>query len=757
MKKSIFIVGIVALGIVFLSGITFSYLSTGGKQSLANTFNSGCLSITIENESPALDLTGVYPVSDVEGLSGESYDFTIKNNCDEDTSYNISLESLDQKSNTLEADYIKVALSSDTMDNLISKLSETTSIEKTVDGAYASHLLYSGVIGKNESKEYHLKEWIDYDTTKEQGANKVYKSIINVTAGTNVENVQTSEIKFAYSGGSVTGTITGSAKNITYCETKKNMCEPKEEGIIEDSETTIPIKEFGTKTVTTRLGDLTVNTDSKGMVCAKLDNGKTICSNPDAGNGTPDFSITSEEADMSEKTCTYQGNPVADFESGPGAPISETGCKKIYKATMYGEIYYISDPLAKYETMIDQMLGPSIGDGEWDSENSICTYQGNQVLGAMDEQPITSEDKCGKVYNPEEGIYISMTAQDYLEMMGEGATSAEDMIKGMGAEDVEYVGAGIYKEAPGKTGIYETEDEEGTSYYYRGAVTNNYVEFANMYWRIIRINGNGSIRLIYSGNKNDITDDNKKEVLSNGYDDSDTHYTEIVLSAGEKGGPFSGSNLFGDNAYVGYMYGQIGASKYEDAHKNTNESNAKQALDKWYKINLQKYENQLDEETGFCNDRSLTTINMSGIPNTGRGADITYYGPFQRLEFNTKPTLKCPNKGNDYFTWKEHASTGNKALQYPVGLITADEVAFAGGVYQQNNTGYWLYTNSTYWTMSPYYFSRAYSYTFEVSSDGSISRMSVNLDFAFRPVINVDPTKVTITGKGTLDDMYIFT
>ncbi len=109
-----------------MSGITFSYLSTGGKQSLANTFNSGCLSITIEEESAALDLTGVYPVSDVEGLSGDSYDFTIKN------------------------------------------------------------------IGKNESKKYHLK----YDTTKEQGANKVYKSVINVTAGTNVENKQASEIKF---------------------------------------------------------------------------------------------------------------------------------------------------------------------------------------------------------------------------------------------------------------------------------------------------------------------------------------------------------------------------------------------------------------------------------------------------------------------------------------------------------------------------------------------------------------------------------
>ena len=115
MKKStkiILIVGIVVLVILGVIGVTYAFFSTGGSQETANTFTSGCLSISLTNESTAINLENAYPVTDVEGLEGTSYDFTITNNCDSPTNYQINLESLNQVSNSLNADYIKVALSS---------------------------------------------------------------------------------------------------------------------------------------------------------------------------------------------------------------------------------------------------------------------------------------------------------------------------------------------------------------------------------------------------------------------------------------------------------------------------------------------------------------------------------------------------------------------------------------------------------------------------------------------------------------------
>ena len=108
-------------------------------------------------------------------------------------------------------------------------------------------------------------------------------------------------------------------------------------------------------------------------------------------------------------------------------------------------------------------------------------------------------------------------------------------------------------------------DDYGTSYYFRGTPENNYVKFAGFYWRILRINGDGSIRMIYSGDANVIDSlENKAEVLANGYNDGDTDYTQIGRSRYNRywkkdnvQEPVN-SNVYKDNAGVGYMYGNRG-------------------------------------------------------------------------------------------------------------------------------------------------------------------------------------------------------
>ena len=122
MKKRIIILVVSLIAITgIIVGVSYAFFSVGGSQEQANTFTSGCLSIKLTNESSAIHLTNTYPITDIEGLEGASYDFTIKNTCTTETNYSINLESLNKQTNSLSADYIKVALSSDTVDHVISK------------------------------------------------------------------------------------------------------------------------------------------------------------------------------------------------------------------------------------------------------------------------------------------------------------------------------------------------------------------------------------------------------------------------------------------------------------------------------------------------------------------------------------------------------------------------------------------------------------------------------------------------------------
>ncbi len=129
-------------------------------------------------------------------------------------------------------------------------------------------------------------------------------------------------------------------------------------------------------------------------------------------------------------------------------------------------------------------------------------------------------------------------------------------------------------------------DNYGTSYYYRGNVSNNYVYFANFYWRIVRINGDGSIRIIYDGTV--------AHANGEASDDRIIGYSAFNERAD-------------DNAYVGYMYGIPSSSTYEETHANINDSTIKKYVDKWYENNIKdaRYEQYLSDNL-FCNDKSAS-------------------------------------------------------------------------------------------------------------------------------------------------------
>ena len=280
--------------------------------------------------------------------------------------------------------------------------------------------------------------------------------------------------------------------------------------------------------------------------------------------------------------------------------------------------------------------------------------------------------------------------------------------------------------------LCKAKDAYGDSYYYRGNVTNNYVNFADKYWRIVRINGDGTVRVIYDGTS----------AHANGESSEDR---QIGTSA------FNSS--YNDNAYVGYMYGQTGASTYADAHANTNNSTIKTYIDNWYKTNIVGTTNeQYLADNVFCNDRSFSDTN-GGI---GAGTITTYYrwywGPWESDGYNFSMKLTCPQQ-NDAFTVSD-ITNGNGALTYPVGLLSTDEIVLAGG-WDAANSGYYLYSGQSWWTSSPDYFYGLGARVRIVKSDGNpyYGDYLGGGSNGVRPVFNLK-AEVLAQGSGTASDPY---
>ena len=315
-------------------------------------------------------------------------------------------------------------------------------------------------------------------------------------------------------------------------------------------------------------------------------------------------------------------------------------------------------------------------------------------------------------------------------------------------------------------------DDYGTSYYYRGNVLDNYVSFAGFTWRIVRINGDGSVRLIFE----------------------------------EKAGNVAFNSKYDDNAYIGYMYGLAGSTTdenrclilvdnevtnkideyttketcevnngtwtttaYDATHSNIKNSTIKEGTDSWYKTNIEeKGYSKYVADTLFCNDKKKYAY------GNGTGQKITYYrayGKFAGWYTVFKPDLKCSlGESNDYsrFTVNKNLIssdlTTNGKLTYPVGLLTADEAVFAGTHNKGKNTNYLDYKKGHFWLLTGGGFTEfsrsetskhfgAENYIISVNGGGLSNFALFHNNAYIKPVINLKKD-LKFTGTGTSTDMY---
>src|SRR5574344_152224 len=263
-------------------------------------------------------------------------------------------------------------------------------------------------------------------------------------------------------------------------------------------------------------------------------------------------------------------------------------------------------------------------------------------------------------------------------------------------------------------GMYAAPDDYGTSYYFRGAVSNNWVKFAGFYWRIVRINGNNTVKLVYSGTTAP-TEAQKVVMTGTG--------TQINAAT------YAFNSSYNDNMYVGYKY------ESGNVHGLTTNSTAKTTIDSWYSSNLASQASKIADVV-YCNDRSIDSTDCDGNGGTtGVGTGGTTYMATYRNKCNKKPILSCPNK-SDAFTVTD-ITHGNASLQYPVALLTADEIAMAGGVWNTTNSSYYLYTNQDSWLMSPCYFYGGSPGEFRLDSGGYLGSNYVNNYYDFRSSISL--------------------
>ena len=365
--------------------------------------------------------------------------------------------------------------------------------------------------------------------------------------------------------------------------------------------------------------------------------------------------------------------------------------------------------------------------------------------------------------------------------------------------------------------LIRAEDDYGTSYVFRGAVKDNYVDFAGFTWRIVRINGDGSIRLILDGTLDKICGE---------YNEDNTCDTYA-------GTTISFNFAYNDNAYVGYMYGLAGTTTnanrclilkrttlsaievidyiftygtqetceanggkwtttaYEATHANVKDSAIKEYIDRFYESYIENSANNIHYEqyladTMFCGDKSLAQDGIGAVSTQlGYGTNKTYYAATERLWYSSGttsfssikpaiPTLKCAeNANNNYSRYTSTIDTSNTLpnglsinndLKHPIALLSADELVMAGAFTEINNQSYYLYdayANGTskhgWWTMSPYNFNGSDSV--ELGSYGGVSSLGHYFSVTFndggsRPVINLRSDVLIESGDGTKERTY---
>ena len=440
-------------------------------------------------------------------------------------------------------------------------------------------------------------------------------------------------------------------------------------------------------------------------------------------------------------------NPTIDTRVNFDTAIYSNTANTLYKATENGtDVYYFAGidnnqgSYCAYDHYFSSEIFTSLSD-EVIYVNSVEDYN-NFVENDSEDAHIFSKERCNQnslCYSGQSYI-VGLSQNDCNEIGGDFLDdSYGDLIWVTGNEINNWVKFGKYKSDlikyrgfinPTATTSfieYSTMEEcTSASKYNYNCTAYKYASAGDdMYWRIIRTNPDGSIRLLYSGTSPDTTEG---------------HIGTSAFNTNEN-----------SPKYVGYMYGDSDTTP-EEARTNTNDSTIKTYIDNWYANNMTSYTKYLSTTAVYCNDRELA----SG--DTYSTSSSFHFKSNERLVDNIAPSYNCTNSKDAFSVNNEEAK-----LTYPIALMTADEISYAGGVYGETAL-MWYYTNSThqnilesYWLslLSPlsYYNDKSFIFSFD-SSFASITLVEVSYSSAVRPVTSLKSCVQWKSGNGSAESPY---
>jgi len=703
-KKRMLILCIMLAVVLITSGVSYAIFTSYSSQSDANTLAASCMDLEFNGQNE-INLLNTYPISEGEALEQTPYTFTIKNNCDNYIEYYV-IASVISTTNKVDSKYVKVSLLGDNdlngaVINTLESIATPQSLSKY--SISENYILKRGDgITKDESRTFNFRMWLDSNNpdiwTSEDVEGKDYQVKISV-----VGTVRTRPKDDLFVAALIDG--------------EESTSFPTTSGYTASVECTRNGKKVNAK-------ESIVWNGTEWELTAKITNGNVRCNAtfvtaapaPDgwysAGSGTLLASI--RDNNELKTPLTTPGSEVSahtkdDVES------QTTSVSSTYQAYYftYGTGYTANG--SKFN-----LTGTAVTADTY--ANSYSSLVGKYFVSSSASSNGSSTAGTMKTTTNLSSVYyvVSATSSSYTYKQ---ITSNKNTTEAL---------------------LASTEDDYGTSYYFRGAVKNNYVQFANKCWRIVRINGDGSVKLV-------LHNDNTSNASSPCASSNNSTTAAFARYSGSSYTSVFNSN-YNDNAYIGFMYGATGASDYASTHANTNKSDILKNLETWYTNNLTSYESKL-ADTIWCNDKSTVSGGL------GYGTNGTSYGAYNRLASTKQPTLKCPNDNNGGKLSKftvDDTTNGNGNLTYKIGLLTADEIAFAGSIaytynrstYLQENTG-----TTWWWSLSPFGFGGRGAGVWLVAS-GNLDGLDVGDRGGLRPVISLI-SSTNVTGDGTSENPYV--
>ena len=614
-KRKIYISLLVS--VICIISVSYAFFVLYLRQTDNNSVTAlSCFTSTLTEENSAINLTNEFPIKDEDGIKKTPFTFKITNNCNNYVKAYITIDPLKEgTANYILSKYMKANVSTKGTTDGTSLIIGTQNT-KVLDNKHNGYIIKEVGLKSKESKEFDLRLWIDYDTTKEQAAGMTYLSQVVIVTEPGKPTLS--------------------------------------EAILANNEVKTPLTTPGSEVSAHTKDDVQTVTES----------------------------------------------------------VSSTH-----------QAYYIT-----------------YGTG-WEANGTNFNLTGAAV----------TSDTYANSYSSLVGKYLPAENGPVYEFFYAFSSNAGSLGKTTNLEAIYYVVSATsnsitYKLITSNKNVSEallasTEDDYGTSYYFRGAVKNNYVEFANKCWRIVRITGDGSVKLVlHNDNVN-----NTKNPCSSSNNSTTGAFARYSGTTYES----AFNTSYNDNAYVGFMYGTVGASSYVATHVNTNKSTILTNLETWYTNNLASYADKL-ADTIWCNNKKT----KSGL---GYGTEYA--------DYVNNLSLICPNDNDGGKLSKftvDDTINGNGNLTYKIGLLTADELIFAGYKQWGVNNSVYIYENaneknSYWWTLTPYrYYSSGYAVNF-LMRDGILYNDLQPVDFSMglRPAISLISSTTISGGSGTSEAPYI--